>query len=216
MVIECKNITDLIFILDKSGSMSGLEKDTIGGFNSLIEKQKKEEGLAYVTTVLFSDKTEIIHDRMEIKDVTKLTEKEYYVGGCTALLDAIGETINNINEKNNKLDICNKANKTLFVITTDGMENASREYDYKKIKKMIEEKKECGWDFLFLGANIDAIETASRFGIDEDNAVEYKCDSKGVNLNYESLNEAVMCVRKTGKVNKKWKECIEKDYEERK
>ena len=161
------DLTELVFILDKSGSMSGLEKDTIGGFNSLIEKQKKEEGRAIVSTVLFNHEVEVIHDRVNLEDITLLTDKEYCVSGCTALLDAMGETISNVLTKQNRSKE-DKPSKTMFVITTDGMENSSKEYTYKAIKKMIEKvKKENEWEFIFLGANIDAVSEASKFGISE-------------------------------------------------
>ena len=209
-------LTEIVFILDRSGSMSGLESDTIGGFNSLIQKQKNEEGKAYISTVLFDDRQEVLHDRVDLMDVKALTEKDYYVRGCTALLDAIGKSIHhikNIHKYARKDDI---PNKTLFIITTDGMENASREYTYEKIKKMIETQKEKGWEFIFLGANMDAIDVANRMGISKDRAANYVCDEKGTELNYQVLNEAVACVRASKPLQAKWKEKIDKDYMKRK
>ena len=158
-------MTELVFILDRSGSMSGLEKDTIGGFNSMLEKQRKEPGDAVVSTVLFDNETEVIHDRVVIADVPNLTDKEYFVRGCTALLDAVGgaiQHIGNVHKYARKEDV---PEKTLFIITTDGMENASHHYTYDKVRNMIERQKErYGWEFLFLGANIDAAAEAKRFG----------------------------------------------------
>lgn len=177
-------MTELVFILDRSGSMSGLEKDTIGGFNSMLEKQRKEPGDAVVSTVLFDNETEVIHDRVVIADVPNLTDKEYFVRGCTALLDAVGgaiQHIGNVHKYARKEDV---PEKTLFIITTDGMENASHHYTYDKVRNMIERQKErYGWEFLFLGANIDAAAEAKRFGIDESMAANYHCDEVGTVLN---------------------------------
>ena len=210
-------LTEIVFILDRSGSMSGLEADTIGGFNSLIEKQRKEEGKAYISTVLFDGFQEVLHDRLDLMEVQPLTEKDYYVRGCTALLDAIGKSIHhikNIHKYARKEDV---PNKTLFIITTDGMENASREYTYEKVKQMIQyEQEKYGWEFLFLGANIDAIDVANRMGISKDRATNYVCDKKGTELNYEVLNEAVACVRASKPLQAKWKVKIEDDYKKRK
>lgn len=211
-----KDLTELVFILDKSGSMSGLEADTIGGYNSMLKKQQKGEGEAIVTTVLFNDEYELLHDRIHINGIAPITEDDYEVGGMTALLDAIGLTIQKIAkvQKNTKEE--ERAEKILFVITTDGMENSSREYTPEKIKKMIQNQKEAfGWEFIFLGANIDAISTAAQFGIDEDFAVNYHADEKGTQLNYEVLNEAVMSFRKEKKIERRWKEGIEQDYQRR-
>lgn len=189
-------MTELVFILDRSGSMSGLEKDTIGGFNSMLEKQRKEPGDAVVSTVLFDNETEVIHDRVVIADVPNLTDKEYFVRGCTALLDAVGGAIHhigNVHKYARKEDV---PEKTLFIITTDGMENASRHYTYDKVRNMIERQKErYGWEFLFLGANIDAAAEAKRFGIDESMAANYHCDEVGTVLNYEVISEAITSVR---------------------
>ena len=187
-----KGLTEVVFILDRSGSMSGLEADTIGGFNSMIAKQKKEEGEAYVSTVLFDDQTEVLYDRVPIHRVEPMNDNQYYVRGCTALLDALGGAIHHIGNVHKYAREEDRPEKTLFIITTDGMENASHKYSYDKVKKMVErQKKEYGWEFLFLGANIDAIEVAGRFGIAANRAINYKCDSKGTQLNYEVLSRTV-------------------------
>lgn len=186
------NRTELVFILDRSGSMSGLESDTIGGYNAMLEKQKKEAGEATVTTVLFDDQYELLHDRIDLKGIAPITDREYYVRGCTALLDAIGKTIQKIANVQKHTSSENRADKVLFVITTDGMENASREYTYDKIRALVErQKQEYGWEFLFLGANIDAISTARRFGIGADRAVNYHADSQGTRLNYAGDREGL-------------------------
>jgi len=213
-----KGLTEIVFILDRSGSMCGLEKDTIGGFNSLIAKQKKEEGEAVVSTVLFDDVCEVIYDRVPLPKVEKMTDKEYYVRGCTALLDAVGGAIHHIGNVHKYAREEDRPEKTIFVITTDGMENASRRYDYKKVKHMVERQKEkFGWEFLFLGANIDAAGEAGKFGIDADYAVNYHCDSAGTALNYEVVSEAIGHVRACGTPLKaSWKERIERDYQARK
>ena len=187
-----KGLTEVVFILDRSGSMSGLEADTIGGFNSMIAKQKKEEGEAYISTVLFDDQTEVLYDRVPIHRVEPMNDNQYYVRGCTALLDALGGAIRHIGNVHKYAREEDRPEKTLFIITTDGMENASHKYSYDKVKKMVErQKKEYGWEFLFLGANIDAIEVAGRFGIAANRAINYKCDSKGTRLNYEVLSRTV-------------------------
>ena len=196
--------------------MGGLESDTIGGFNSMIEKQKKEEGKAIISTVLFDDETEILHDRKKLKKIEPITDKDYYVRGCTALLDAVGGAIHhigNIHKYSRKEDV---PEKTLFIITTDGMENASRKYTYEKVKKMIEhEREKYGWEFLFLGANIDAIAEARRFGIDESRAANYNCDEAGTALNYEVLSDAISSVRMNAPLSKSWKKKIDADYKKR-
>ena len=211
-----KNLTEIIFILDRSGSMQGLEKDTIGGFNSLIEKQKKVEGDALISTVLFANESKVIHDRVDVKDVKPMTENNYITGGCTALLDAIGNAIHhisNIHKYSRKEDV---PEHTLFVITTDGMENASRTYTYPKVKKLIENQKEKhGWEFMFLGANIDAVNVASCMGIDESRAVKFNCDSEGTELNYEVLNDAIGVLRECSYVSADWKKRIDKDFKKR-
>ena len=187
-----KGLTEVIFILDRSGSMSGLEADTIGGFNSMIAKQKKEEGEAYISTVLFDDQTEVLYDRVPVSKVEPMNDKQYYVRGCTALLDALGGAIHHIGNVHKYAREEDRPEKTLFIITTDGMENSSHQYSYEKVKKMVErQKKKYGWEFLFLGANIDAIEVAGRFGIAANRAINYECDSKGTQLNYEVLSRTV-------------------------
>lgn len=191
-----KGLTEVVFILDRSGSMSGLEADTIGGFNSMIEKQRKEDGEAYISTVLFDDQAEVLYDRVPVAKVEPMNDKQYYVRGCTALLDAIGEAIHHIANIHKYAREEDRPEKTLFIITTDGMENASHIYTYDKVKKMVEkEKGKYGWEFLFLGANIDAIEVAGRFGIGADRAVNYECDASGTQLNYRMLSEVVSAVR---------------------
>lgn len=210
-------MTELVFILDRSGSMSGLEKDTIGGFNSMLEKQRKEPGDAVVSTVLFDNETEVIHDRVVIADVPNLTDKEYFVRGCTALLDAVGGAIHhigNVHKYARKEDV---PEKTLFIITTDGMENASRHYTYDKVRNMIERQKErYGWEFLFLGANIDVAAEAKRFGIDESMAANYHCDEVGTVLNYEVISEAITSVRTSAApLSADWKKKIDADYKKR-
>lgn len=212
-----KGFTELVFILDRSGSMSGLESDTIGGFNSMLEKQKKQEGEAVVTTVLFDDRYELLHDRINIKSISPITEKEYFVRGSTALLDAIGRTITKmINVQRHTIED-EKAENVMFVIITDGMENASKEYSYEKVRQMIEhEKSKYGWEFIFLGANIDAISTAERFGIDKDRATNFHADKEGTMLNYEVISETVSLLRANKKIDDDWKRRIEEDYIRRK
>ncbi|MCQ2555582.1 MAG: hypothetical protein MJ171_08020 [Clostridia bacterium] len=200
-----KNLTELVFILDRSGSMAGLETDTIGGFNGMIEKQKKEEGEALVTTVLFSTELSTLHDRVDLKEVEKMTEEEYYVGGCTALYDAIGCSIKHIEKIHKYIRPEDVPENTLFVITTDGFENASKKYDREKLKKLIEKKEEEGWKFLFLGANIDAEETAEHIGIKRSNAVEYINDESGIGAVFESVNTAVCAMRAEACIAPDWK-----------
>jgi hypothetical protein len=212
-----KDVTELVFILDKSGSMAGLEGDTIGGYNSILKKQQGGDGEAIVTTVVFNHEYELLHDRINIKGITPISEKDYEVGGTTALLDAIGFANQKIANVQKKTIEEQRAEKVLFVITTDGMENASTEFTANKIKKMIQHQKEqYGWEFMFLGANIDAISTAAKFGIEEDFAVEYHADKEGTQLNYQVLNEAVMNFRKEKKLDRTWKQGIEQDYDRRK
>ena len=210
-------MTEIVFILDRSGSMSGLEEDTIGGFNSMLEKQRKEPGEAVVSTVLFDNYTEVIHDRVDITKVKKLTKKDYYVRGCTTLLDAVGGAITHIGRIHKYARKEDVPEKTLFIITTDGMENASRRYTYKKVRHMIERNKErFGWEFIFLGANIDAAAEAKRFGIDESMAANYHCDEIGTALNYEVISEAITCVRSCNEaLGSDWKRRIDEDYKER-
>ena len=210
------NLTELVFILDRSGSMSGLERDTIGGFNSMLEKQKKEEGEAIITTVLFDNTYELLHDRINIKGIAHITDEEYYVRGTTALLDAIGKTIIKIENAHKHTLEDERPSKVLFVITTDGMENSSRIYNYGKIKSMIEDKKkEFGWEFIFLGANIDAVKAARDIGISEDRATKYNCDCEGTKLNYEVISETVSSLRTKNAINENWKDRIDKDYKKR-
>ena len=211
------NLTEIVFILDRSGSMSGLEADTIGGFNSMIEKQKKENGEALISTVLFDNASEVIHDRVNVRDIKPMTDKDYTVRGCTALLDAIGGAIHHICNIHKYARTEDAPEHTLFVITTDGMENASRRYDSETVKKMIEKQKErYGWEFLFLGANIDAVETARHFGIGADRAVNYHSDSRGTKLNYEVVSEAICAVRCSSPLSQDWKKRIDEDFESRK
>lgn len=208
------NLTEVVFILDRSGSMSGLEDDTIGGFNSMLKKQREEEGDANVTTVLFDDEIEMLHKRVNIKEIKNITSEDYYVRGCTALLDAIGYSINfmiNVQKKEER------AKNVLFIITTDGYENASKEYSYEKIKKMITyEKERYNWQFLFMGANIDAISTARNFGISEEFASNYVSDEVGTQITYEVMNSAISTCRAMGVVDGSWKSRVEDDYEMRK
>ena len=209
-------MTELVFILDRSGSMSGLEHDTIGGFNSMIEKQKKEEGAAVVSTVLFDHESAVIHDRLPLEQVPRMTEAEYFTRGCTALLDAVGGAIHHIGNVHKYARREDVPQKTLFVITTDGCENASKYYDYDRVHKMIERQKEkYGWEFLFLGANMDAAAEAKRFGISADRAVNYKCDEEGTALNYEVIGEAVRSVRANCPLSADWKKRIDEDVESR-
>ena len=212
-----KNLTEMVFILDKSGSMSGLEADTIGGFNGMIEKQKKEEGEALVSTVLFSDESMVLHDRVDLRKIEPMTDSQYYVGGCTALIDAIGGAIHHIGNVHKYAREEDRPEHTIFIITTDGMENASRHYSSDRVKAMVQRQKEkYGWEFLFLGANIDAVETAAHFGISEDRAVTFRNDSKGQALNYAEVSEAVRTVRSCAPLGRGWKRKIEEDFKSRK
>ena len=210
-----KELTELVFILDRSGSMAGLETDTIGGFNAMLAKQRKEPGDAFVSTVLFDNETEVIHDRVPLDQVEDLTQEQYYVRGCTALLDAVGGAIRHIGNVHRYARKEDVPEKTLFIITTDGMENASRRYTYPQVRKMIQEKQKHGWEFLFLGANIDAAAEASRFGIGQDRAANYCCDAKGTALNYTVISEAISQFRSSMPLAADWKEKIDKDYEKR-
>ncbi len=211
-----KGLTELVFILDKSGSMGGLEKDTIGGYNSMLEKQKAVEGECLITTVLFDNNYELLHDRIDIKAVSPITEKEYQVGGSTALLDAIGSTIHKIGNAQKHTAEDYSAEKVMFVIITDGEENSSREYSAEKVKTQIERQKaKYGWEFIFLGANIDAVQTASRFGITPDRAVDYLADSEGTELNFKVMASAVATFREAGTVDEACFEEIRKDVKRR-
>ena len=210
-------ITELVFILDRSGSMAGLESDTIGGFNSMIEKQKKQDGKCYVSTVLFDNESHVLHDRVELQMVPRMTEDDYNVRGCTALIDAIGGAIHHIGNIHKYARPEDVPENTMFIITTDGMENASRSYTADKVKKMIErQKSKYGWEFLFLGANIDVVETAKSYGISEDRAVNYHSDSNGTRLNYEVMSEAICTVRESAPLSAGWKNKIDRDFKERK
>ena len=212
-----KQLTEIVFILDRSGSMCGLEADTIGGFNSLIAKQKKEEGEALISTILFDDCTEVLHDRVPLDRIKPMTEDDYYVRGCTALMDALGKAIKHISTIHKYAREEDRPSKTIFIITTDGKENASRQYSSERVKKMVEERKsKYGWEFLFLGANIDAVETAGHFGISKDRAVNYHSDSEGTALNYEVLSDAICSVRACRPLTAAWKTRIDSDFERRK
>lgn len=211
-----KNLTEIVFILDRSGSMSGLEADTIGGFNSMIEKQKHEDGEALVSTVLFDNTSEVIHDRVDVRRIKPMTNRDYAVRGCTALLDAIGGAIHHIGNVHKYARAEDVPEHTLFVITTDGMENASHHYTAERVRHMIERQKHrYDWEFLFLGANIDAVETARHFGIGADRAVNYHADSDGTQLNYEVLNEAICTVRSSAPLSADWKRKIDDDFKSR-
>ena len=210
------HITELVFVLDRSGSMSGLESDTIGGFNSLIERQKKLKGKCYVTTVLFDSQHETVHDREELSTVMPMTERDYYVRGSTALLDALGDTINHISNIHKYIRSEDVPEQTTFVIMTDGMENASHRYDGLEVRQMIERKKEkSGWEFLYLAANIDAVETAARMGIRADRATNYRADKAGTKIAYEAISEAIFNARAGRPIDTDWSEAIRDDYSER-
>lgn len=214
-----KGLTELVFILDRSGSMGGLESDTIGGFNSMMDKQRKEPGKALITTVLFDNKYEVIHDRFPMEMVRPLTEKDYYARGCTALLDAVGKTIDKIGRIQKYLPEEERAEKVIFVIITDGLENSSREYSYKHLQEMIDhQKKKYNWEFIFLGANMDAVAEAKKFGISEDRAVTFENDSQGVQLNYRVVGNTLATMRASApmeRVGAEWKQEIREDYAKR-
>lgn len=210
------NITELVFILDRSGSMSGLESDTIGGFNSMIEKQKKHDGICYVSTVLFDNESEVLHDRVKLSEIKPMTDKDYTVGGCTALVDAIGGAIHHIGNIHKYARPEDVPEHTMFVITTDGQENSSHRYSSDSVKSMIERQKEkYGWEFLFIGANIDAVETAAKYGINSDRAVNYCADGQGTHVLYESVARAVYNVRSSMPLSDDWSDEIEADYQAR-
>ena len=212
---KTNNITELVFILDRSGSMSGLESDTIGGFNAMIEKQKKEDGTALVSTVLFNQMSTVVHDRADLRTIEPMTDAVYTVGGCTALLDAIGDAVHHIRNIHKYIRPEDVPAHTMFIITTDGMENASRRFSAKDVRKLIGQQKELGWEFLFLGANIDAVETASHIGIDADRAVDYCCDSAGTELNFKVMAECVSDVRRGKGLRRDWAAPIRKDHAKR-
>lgn len=211
-----KGLTELVFILDRSGSMAGLESDTIGGFNTMIEKQKKAEGEAFVSTVLFDNTSVVIHDRVDIQKIAPMTEEQYTVRGCTALLDAVGKAIHHIGNVHKYAREEDRPEHTMFIITTDGMENASHYFTAEQIKQKIErQKSKYGWEFIFLGANIDAAETARHIGIERNRAVSYRSDSIGTKLNYEVISEAVCSMRKSASISNGWADRIEEDMRTR-
>ena len=210
-----KNLTELVFIMDRSGSMSGLEKDCVGGFNSMIRKQKKEDGECLVSTVLFNNFDTILHDRVSLKDIKLMKEDDYVPSGCTALIDALGNSIKHISDIHHYIRNEDVPEHTIFVITTDGLENASKKYSSDEVKKMVESKKEEGWEFIFLAANIDAVETAKKYGIEEDRAVNYISDEMGTRKNYNALNKAIRSFRKYGEMEESWAAEITEDYQSR-
>lgn len=210
-------LTEMVFILDRSGSMSGKEADTIGGFNSLIEKQKQEDGDCLVSVVLFDHETDVLYDRVSIKDMPAMTEKEYFTRGCTALLDAMGGAIHHIGNVHKYAREEDRPAKTIFVITTDGLENASRIYSAEKVRSMVKhEQDKYGWEFLFLGANIDAVETARCYGLKEGHAVRFHNDKRGIDLNYTIVSDTVAKFRKGIKIEEDWCKEIDRDYKGRK
>ena len=215
-IIMKQNLTELVFILDRSGSMTGLEADTIGGFNAMLQKQKKAEGGVLVTTVLFNHESKTIHDRVAIDNVPLLTEKDYCVGGCTALLDAVSETVEHIKSIHKYARAEDVPQHTLFVITTDGMENASTKYSCAQVKSLIEQQKEHGWEFLFFGANIDAVDVGCDLGIAKERVANFNNDAKGINLNFAAVSEAVSCLRADKPLKADWKKNIDEDYKKRK
>ena len=211
------NLTEIVFILDRSGSMAGLEDDTIGGFNAMLEKQKKQDGLCWVSTVLFANESQVIHDRVRLEELRPMTADDYSVGGCTALIDAIGDAIRHIGNVHKYARPEDVPAHTVFVITTDGMENASHRYSAQEVRQLISRKQEQnGWEFLFIGANIDAVQTAGRFGIAEDRAVNYRADRKGTRVLYECVSRAVGRVRANAPMEADWSQSIQADYESRK
>lgn len=211
-----KGLTELVFILDKSGSMGGLESDTIGGYNAMLNKQKKVPGECYVTTVLFDHGYELLHDRIEIRAISPISSAQYQVGGTTALLDALGRTIFKVENVQKHTERDYRADKVLFVIITDGHENSSREFSASKVKTLIEQKKvDQGWEFVFLGANIDAVETAGRYGIAPDRAQSFHADEEGIRLNFQVMSDAVASFRTKAAVPADWQEKIEDDYKRR-
>ena len=206
--------TEMVFILDKSGSMAGLEDDTIGGFNSMLEKQRALPGEATATTVLFDSVVSWLHDGRSIMSIDPMTRRDYIAGGCTALLDAVGTTIATVHRRQKNMK--DKPDHTVFVIITDGAENSSREFSYHKVQKMIRSRrKNSGWEFIFLGANIDATETASSLGIYKDRAANYNADHRGISINFEAVGSALCTLRETGDIKENWCDKITKDFEER-
>ena len=214
---ELSNVTELVFILDRSGSMAGLETDTVGGFNGMIAKQKQQEGEAFVTTVLFDNEIETLHDRIPLTEIPAMTERDYYVRGCTALIDAIGTTVKHIESIHKYARKEDVPAHTLFVITTDGLENASRVYSSAEVKRMIERKKEKdGWEFLFIGANIDAVETAKHIGISADRAVNYRADKRGTKVVFDAVSAPISAMRSNCEIDADWCDAINEDFESRK
>ncbi len=212
-----KNLTEIVFVLDRSGSMAGLEADTIGGFNAMVEKQKRAEGEAVLSTVLFDHRCSVLHDRVDIRRVEPMNDRTYTVGGCTALLDAIGGAIHHIGNVHKYARPDDVPEHTVFVITTDGMENASKFYTAERVREMIARQKEkYGWEFLFLGANIDAVETARSFGISADRAANYHADSRGTRMNFDCVSHAIHSVRASMPLQADWKAEIDRDFRERK
>ena len=212
-----KNLTEIVFILDRSGSMRGLEGDTIGGFNAMIEKQKKEPGEALISTILFDNESSVLHDRMPLSEIPKMTSKDYHVRGCTALVDAIGGAIHHIENIHKYARPEDVPAHTMFIITTDGQENASYKYSSETVKKMIERQKEQhGWEFLFIGANIDAVETAASFGIARNRAVNYHADSEGTQVLYETISAPISAMRSNQQISDNWSTQIEEDFRKRK
>ena len=210
-------MTELVFLLDNSGSMHGLEQDTIGGFNSMIEKQKKEPGETLVSVVTFNHSTRVIYDRVPLEQIPPMTDRDYRTGGSTALLDALGGAMKHIRSLHKSMPEETRPEKTVFVITTDGMENASRNYTRDQVRQKIEKhQKKHGWEFIFMGANMDAVQEAARYGIDERHSVTYAADAKGTALNYDVLDEAISELRAGRKLNENWKSRIERDVKERK
>ena len=211
-----KNLTELVFILDRSGSMSGLESDTIGGYNSFLEKQKEEDGSCLVSTVLFNQHSKVIHDRVDLVKIEKMERKDYLASGTTALIDAMGDAIHHIKNVHKYIRKEDVPANTIFVIITDGLENASHKYSPDDVKKMVEQQKEKGWEFLFLGANIDAVETARTYGIAEDRTSDYLCDEVGIEKNFDALSKSVKSFRACGKIEADWAAPIKEDYKKRK
>lgn len=211
------NLTEIMFILDRSGSMSGLESDTIGGFNALIQKQKDNPDDAAITTVLFDDEIKVLHHHANIHSIQPMNENDYQVRGTTALLDAVGQSIVNMDLYQKELPPSMRAKHVMVVITTDGLENASRQFTHARVKQLIERQKALyNWEFIFLGANMDALLQARSFGIHEDKAVRFHSDKEGTSLNYDVLNEAINLKRANKSITKDWKQRIEKDYDSRK
>ena len=210
------NLTEIVFVLDRSGSMSGLEKDTIGGFNSMLDRQKAENGDAVVSTVLFDHESQVIHDRVPIAKVEPLTQQQYFTRGSTALLDALGGAIHHIGNVHRYAREEDRPEKTIFIITTDGFENASRQYSAEKVRAMVKhEQEKYGWEFLFLGANIDAITVARDYGIAPERAVRYECDERGTELNFDTISTVLCSVRQNRGISSNWKNKIEKDFKQR-